>query len=152
MNNKFEVVETATQPVLSMRAVTKVGNLPEVLGKAYNEIMAYLGELGVQPVDAPFAAYYNMDMENLKVEIGFPVGKAIAGQDKIVASQILGGKKAVCLYKGPYKEMGPIYKAMTQWINENGHHSTGVVYEFYYNSPIEVPESELLTKIMFLLK
>jgi hypothetical protein len=28
----------------------------------------------------------------------------------------------------------------------------GVVYEYYYNSPMEVPESELLTKIEFVLK
>ena len=52
-------------------------------------------------------------------------------------------------FKGPYKEMEPVYNAMMQWIQENGYTPTGTAYEFYYNSPLEVPESELLTKIVF---
>lgn len=152
MDYNFEVVETAAQPMLAMRTVTSVANLPQELGKAYHGIIAYLGEQGEQPVDAAFAAYYNMDMENLDVEMGFPVGKALPGKGEIAAGEIPGGKKATCLYKGPYKEMEPVYEAMTKWMQDNGHQPTGVVYEFYYNSPMEVPESELLTKIVFLLK
>ncbi|MDO9535730.1 MAG: GyrI-like domain-containing protein [Bacillota bacterium] len=41
---------------------------------------------------------------------------------------------------------------MFQWIAENGYEQTGVYYEFYYNSPEEVPESELLTKIVMPVK
>lgn len=152
MDNKFEIVETSAQPALSVRAVTSVDKLPQELGKAYNAIIAYLAELGEQPVDAAFAAYYNMDMEKLEVEMGFPVGRELAGKGEIIASHIPGGKKAVCLYKGPYKEMVPTYEAMSQWMNENSLQPTGVVYEFYFNSPMDVPESELLTKIVFLLK
>ncbi|RYD03611.1 hypothetical protein N752_18735 [Desulforamulus aquiferis] len=48
--------------------------------------------------------------------------------------------------------MEPVYNAMMQWINENGYAPTGVAYEFYYNSPMEVPESELLTKVVFPIK
>ena len=48
--------------------------------------------------------------------------------------------------------MAPTYAAMNGWMSDNGYVPTGVVYEFYYNSPEEVPESELLTKIEFLLK
>ena len=152
MDYKFGVIETAAQPVLSMRTITSVGNLPQELGKAYNSIIAYLGEKGERPVDAAFAAYYNMDMEKLDVEMGFPVAKELAGKGEIVASQVPAGKKATCMYKGAYQEMGPTYEAMTKWMIDNGHQPTGVVYEFYYNSPMEVSESELLTKIVFLLR
>jgi len=44
------------------------------------------------------------------------------------------------------------YKVIMQWIDDQGHKPTGVYYEFYYNSPAEVPESELLTKIVIPLK
>ena len=37
------------------------------------EIAQYLAEQSEQPAGAPFVAYYNMDMQNLDVEIGFPV-------------------------------------------------------------------------------
>jgi effector-binding domain-containing protein len=80
------------------------------------------------------------------------VAKELAGQGEITASQVPAGKKAVYMYKGAYKEMAPVYEAMVKWINDNGQQPTGVVYEFYYNSLMEVPESELVTKIVFLLK
>jgi effector-binding domain-containing protein len=152
MDYQFEMVETAEQPVLAVRTVTAVGNLPQVLGQAFQAVAAYIGGLGEQPADAPFVAYYNMDMENLNIEIGFPVSKVLPGQGEIIPDVIPAGKKSTCLYKGPYQEMVPVYDGMNKWLSDNGHEPTGVVYEFYYNSPMEVPESELLTKIVFLLK
>jgi len=41
---------------------------------------------------------------------------------------------------------------MTGWMQKNQYIPTGVAYEFYLNSPEEVQESELLTRIMFPLK
>lgn len=152
MDYKFELAEQQAQPVLSMRTRTAVGNLPQELGKAYGAIIEYLNEIGEKPLDAAFAAYYNMDMEDLDVEMGFPVAKPIAGKGDIKSGEIPAGKQVSCLYKGPYSQTEPVYKAMMQWMNENGHTPTGVAYEFYYNSPMEVPESELLTKIVFPLK
>lgn len=152
MNDVFKIEVTEEQPVLCMKAVINVADLPTELGKAYGAIIEYLGELGEQPENAAFSAYYNMDMENLEVEMGFPVGKPLPGRGEIVASVIPTGKKAVCLYKGPYNAMSQTYDDMMAWMAENEHRPTGVAYEFYYNSPMEVPESELLTKIMFLLE
>ena len=53
---------------------------------------------------------------------------------------------------GPYGEIGPLYEQLTKFISEKGCEPTGVVYEYYYNSPGEIPESELLTKVEFLLR
>jgi len=150
--SQIQVVETAAQPVLHIKTVTPVGNLPQELGKAFRAIMQYLGELDEQPTDVPFTAYYNMDMERLEVDIGFPVSKALPGRGDIVAGEIPAGKKVTRMYKGPYREMEPVYDALARYMQENGHEPSGVVYEFYYNSPMEVEESELLTKIVFLLK
>ncbi|MGE5541601.1 MAG: GyrI-like domain-containing protein [Bacillota bacterium] len=152
MDYRFEIEETAAQPALCVRTVTPVGNLPQELGKAFHAVVSYLNEVGEEPVPAAFAGYHNMDMEHLDVEMGFPVRKALPGKGEIVSSEIPAGKKATCMYKGPYQEMKPVYDAMAKWMAENGHQPTGVVYEFYYNSPMEVPESELLTKIVFPLK
>ncbi|HEX9061507.1 MAG TPA: GyrI-like domain-containing protein [Clostridia bacterium] len=152
MDYKFEVVETAEQPVLSIKAVTSAANLQQDIGNAYDKIKAYLKELGEDPSDAPFAAYFNMDMEKLEVEMGFPVSKKLNGKDNISASVIPPSKMAICIYKGSYTEMKSAYDAMSKWMEDNRHIPSGVVYEFYYNSPLEVPESELLTKICFILK
>lgn len=152
MDYKFELSEPPAQPVLSIRTRTAVGNLPQELGQAYGAIIQYLHEIGEEPVEAAFAAYYNMDMEDLDVEMGFPVPRPLAGKGEIKAGQIPAGKQVSYLYKGPYMQMEPVYNAMYQWITEKGFTPTGVSYEFYYNSPLEVPESELLTRIVFPVK
>lgn len=152
MGYQFELVDEKEQPVLSVRKRTSVGNLPQELGKAYGAIIQYIGEIGEMTEGPAFAAFYNMDMEDLDVEMGFLVPKPIPGKDDIRANIIPAGKQAVCMYKGPYSAVEPVYNGMAAWIAENGHVPTGVSYEFYYNSPQEVPESELLTKIVFPLK
>jgi effector-binding domain-containing protein len=152
MSYKFEVIETSEQPALSVRTVTSVDRLPAEIGRSAQVVIDYLNEVGEQPSDALYVAYYNMDMQKLDVEIGFPVKKVLEGRGEVCKGTVPAGKKATCMYKGPYKEMEPAYGAMSKWMEENGHQPTGIMYEYYYNSPDEVPESELLTKIVYLLK
>ncbi len=152
MDYNIELTEQPSQPVLSIHIKTAVDNLPRELGKAYGAVIQYLNEIGQSPLDTVFTAYYNMDMDNLEIEAGFPVSEPLPGKGEIKAGEIPGGKQLSCLYKGPYKDCDKAYNAMMKCVEENGYMPTGVSYEFYFNSPDEVPESELLTKIMFPLK
>jgi effector-binding domain-containing protein len=151
MPYQCELEQQAAQPALTMRLRTAVQDLPRVFGETYGAIMQYLGELGEHPAGMPFAAYYNyanMDMQDLDVEIGFPVARKIAGKDGIRASELPAGKVASVMHIGPYDQVGPAYEALTQWVKEQGYESTGVAYEFYY-SPPETPPEETRTKIAF---
>ena len=121
-----------------------------MFGKGYGEIVQYLEELGEQPIGPPFGAYYNMDMEDLDIELGFPVGRELPGRAHIQAGEIPGGQVATCLHIGPYSEMEPAYAALTEWIKDNGYEATGVVYELYLNNPDETPPAQ--TQIVFPLK
>ena len=147
-----ELIEQEPQPTLSIRTTTHVKNLPQEIGKAYGAIGQYLGQLGEQPAGAPYAAYFNMDMSNLEVEIGFPVSKSLPDKDEIKATELPGGKLARCLYTGPYNEIEPAYNALTAWVKENGYEATGVAYEFYLNDPGEVSPPELITQVVYPLK
>jgi len=147
-----ELVEQSPQPTLSIRTTTTIKNLPQELGKAYQAIGQYLGQLGEQPAGAPYAAYFNWDKSNLEVEIGFPVSSSLPDKDDIKATELPGGKFARCLYTGPYKEIEPAYNALTAWVKENGYEATGVAYEFYLNDPGEVSPPELITQVVFPLK
>ena len=152
MDYKCEIKEMPAQPVLSIRTKSAVQELPQVLGASYGAIAQYLGSLGENPIGAPFVAYYNMDMQNLDIEIGFPVSHPIAGQGNIQPNQVFGGKVATCLYVGPYSDVGTAYDALTQFIKDKGVESTGAAYEFYLNDPQTVQPSELQTQIYFSLK
>jgi effector-binding domain-containing protein len=147
-----EVKEQHAQPTLVIRTRTPVQELPTVIGGAYGAIAQYLGELGEPPAGPPFTAYFNQDMQNLDVEIGFPVSRALPGRGEIHASEIPGGKVATCLYTGPYSGMEPAYNALFQWMEANGYQATGVAYEVYLSDPDETPPEELQTQIVFPVK
>lgn len=152
MSEQIQLTEAKEQPVLSIRTKTSVAKLPEEIGRAYGAIAAYLKELGEASAGAPFTAYYNLDMDDLDVEMGFPVSKPLAGKGEIKASVIPAGKQASCVFKGPYLQMTPAYEALTAWVAEQGLEPTGISYEHYLNAPGEVPDEELLTKIVFPIK
>ena len=152
MSYECEVQDQTSRPALSIRTRTPVQEVPRVIGEAYRAIAQYLGELQEQPAGPPFAVYYNMDMQDLDVEIGFPVSSRLTGKDDIQASETPGGKVATCLHTGPYSEIEPAYNALSQWIKNNGYEATGVAYETYLNDPGQTPPQELKTQIAFLLK
>jgi len=152
MSHKCELQERPTQPTLAIRTRAAVQDLPQVMGEAYGTIAHYLGELEEQPVGPPFAAYHNMDMQDLDIELGFPVAHELPSRDDIQAGEIPGGKAATCLYTGPYEDIEGPYDALSQWMEENGYEPTGAAYEIYLNDPQETPPEELQTQIVFPLR
>ena len=152
MSYECEVKEQSAQLTLSVRTRTPVQGLPQVLGRVYGTVAQHLGELGEQPAGPPFVAYYNMDMQDLDVEIGFPVSRQLPGKGEIESGQIPGGRAATCMYTGPYSEIKLAYSALSQWMKDNGHEATGVAYEMYLNDPAQVPPEELKTEILFPLR
>ena len=139
-------------PVLSVRVRLPVHELPDFLDQAFSSISQYLAEVGEQPAGNPFVAYYNMDMQNLDVEAGYPVSRPLAGRDAIRPGRLPEGQVAETVYTGPYQEIGPAYEDLTHWVSAHGHQPSGVVYEFYLNDPARVLPEQLQTRIVFLLK
>jgi len=152
MSSEPKIVEQPEQPTLTIRTRSAVENLPAVMGDCFRAVAQYLGELGEQPAGAPFTGYFNMDMQDLDVEIGFPVAKALPGKGEIQAGSIPGGKLATCMHIGPYSEMEPTYTALQGFVAESEYEATGVAYEFYLNGPGETPQEQLQTQIVFPLK
>ncbi len=151
MSHNCELKQQPAQPALTVRTRAAVQDLPQLFGKTYGEIMQYLGELGEQPAGMPFAAYYNMDMQNLDVEIGFPVARKLMGKGDIRAGEFPGGKVASVMHVGPYDQCSAAYDALAQWIKDHGYEATGVAYEVYLSEP-DVPPQEVQTLIFYPLK
>ncbi len=152
MKDQIELKDLPEQPVLSVRKTVSMATLQQEMGMAFKAVMEYLAELGEQPAGPVFAAYYNLDMEHLDVEMGAPVEKPRPGKGEVKAGVIPAGKQVSTIHKGAYTKMEPVYNAINAWIGEKGLTPTGVVYEHYFNSPLEVPEDELMTRIVFLMK
>jgi effector-binding domain-containing protein len=134
------------EQALVIRTKASVRQLPQLIGESYAKLAGYLAELGEVVTDVPFVGYHNMDMENLDVEIGFPVAGPLPDKDNMTSVAFPEGYAVFCMYRGAYGEMAGVYDEMARWIGENNLLSAGASYEHYYNGP-DVPESELLTKI-----
>ena len=152
MSYNCELIERTAQPVVSIRTRGAVKDLPSILGRSYGALGAYLGRMRQEPAGAPFAAYYNQDMQNLDLEIGFPVAKKVAGQGEIQSGEIPGGRAASCMHTGPYDKIAAAYEALGQWMQARGLQGTGACYEFYLNDPQNTPSEKLQTQILFPLK
>ena len=152
MGLNIELKEQEAQPVMYIRARTPFDELPLLIGESYRKIAQYLEETGVEPADAPYTAYYNLDMLDLDVEMGFPVAKPLPGKDDVKAGEVPRGKYVSCMYKGPYGMMESTYYEIFEWMEKNNLEPAGVYYEYYHNAPNEVPDSELLTRISIPVK
>jgi hypothetical protein len=73
--------DRTAQPTLSIHVRAAVQDLPGVFGEVIGALMQYLGELGEHPAAMPFAAYRNLDQQDLDVEIGFPVVRSLPARD-----------------------------------------------------------------------
>lgn len=127
MSHVCEAIEQPDQPLLAIRNRAAVQDLPQVMGRSFGAVGQYLGELGEAPAGPPVVAYYNMDMQDLDLEIGFPTARSLPAKGEIQSSKIPAGKFAVCLYTGPYEEMASAYEALNGFMKEKGYEATGVV-------------------------
>jgi effector-binding domain-containing protein len=149
MSYQIELIDRPAQPVLSRRTRSSVQDLPQALGQTYGAIAQHLGQLGEAPAGPPFTAYYNMDMQDLDVEIGFPVSRRLPGTGDIQPGEIPGGRAVTCLHVGPYHQVSAAYQALDEWMKAHGHEPSGAPYEMYLNDPAQTAPEALETRVTF---
>ncbi|UCH37939.1 MAG: GyrI-like domain-containing protein, partial [Candidatus Bathyarchaeota archaeon] len=147
MSETYQVKVLPVQLTVTIRTRSTVQDLPHTIGEAYHAIIAYLNELGEQPTGTPFVIYYNLDMDALDVEIGFPVLKPISDKGRIRSSHIAAGRYATTIHTGPYTEMEPVYDGLTNWMQKLGYEAAGPAIEYYRNDPNEVGMNNAQTEI-----
>jgi len=145
----MEIKENKAQPTLAIRYRTPASKLPQTMGPIYGEIAAYMGRKGIGYAGPPFAMYYNMDMEDLDVEIGFPVDQEVDGEGRIKAGTLPGGPTATATHKGPYATIETTYNALMAFVAEKKLQPQAFMYEEYLNSPEDTPPEKLETNIYF---
>ena len=148
----MEIVEIKERNTLAVRYRTPVKELPTTMGPIYGEIAAYMGRKGIGFAGPPFAIYYNMDMDDLDVEIGFPVAKAVQGEGRVKAGALPGGSLATARHLGSYASIETTYNKLTAFVAQKGKAVENFMYEEYLNSPEDTPAEKLETNIYFPLK
>lgn len=152
MSYSCELSSIEAHPALTIRSRGTVDDLPDIFESSFASLVAYLEELGEDIAGPPFAIYYNLEMEELDVEMGLPVARALPGKGDITSIQIAAESAASTIHTGPYEEIESAYLALAEWMNQNGHEPAGASYEFYLNDPGTTDPEELQTVIFMPLK
>ncbi len=152
MTYTCEVIERKAQPTLGIRMRCAVQDLQKKIPESYKALFDYLSQSGQEMAGAPYAAYFNMDMQNLDVEAGVPVTKKLPGKGDIQPGQISAGKAAAVTHVGPYDKLQAAYEALGRWMAEHKLEGDGTSYEIYLNDPMEVAPDALETQIVMPLK
>ena len=70
--------------------------------------MEHAARNGLLLSSGPFVCYHNADLENLDVEMGFPVAEPISGNDDIVGYTIPVQKAVSGIFLGAYEDTDPL--------------------------------------------
>jgi effector-binding domain-containing protein len=149
--SKINLLEQPEQHVLSIRTTIHFNDYPDTAKPAYGIIMEYAACNSLLLSGGPFVCYHNADLENLDVEMGFPVAKPILGNDDIVGYTIPVQKAVSGIFLGAYEDTDPLMVEIIQWIIEHGYEQQGKIYNYYLNDDNR-NASELLTQIVVPIK
>lgn len=138
--------EKPAQPILSVRKKINLTDLGSVASDVYDEILSYLREIDEYVSYAPFVCFHNQDLEQLDVEIGFPIAKPLPGNKEIIASSVPTQSVVSSIFLGPYDGFDALFEEMMDWIGTNGYQICGPIYNYYLNDT-DRPENEYLTEI-----
>ncbi|MEN6615243.1 MAG: GyrI-like domain-containing protein [Syntrophorhabdus sp.] len=135
------------QPAISLRSRPTHDEFPEVFESSFARLIAYLEQIGEELAGPPFAVYYDILLEDLDVEMGLPITKAVPGDGEIICREIGIDNAASTVHTGPYEDIEAAYDALTDWMVDNGYEPTGVAFEFYLNDPGTTSPEDLQTVI-----
>lgn len=129
-------------------------NIGNIMDEAYKKLLAYLTQQGAPIAGVPYCKYTNgsEDYMQFDIELGVPVSEPLPEQGEIYMSKTCAGKALCAIHKGAYQDIEKTYAPMMEYLAENKLESTGVYYDYYLSNPAETAESELLTKVVFMIK
>ncbi|MGE5392320.1 MAG: GyrI-like domain-containing protein [Candidatus Saccharibacteria bacterium] len=141
---EIKIVDTQSTPAAGMEIVSNMAEVSKVIGQAYGQIMAYLGQNGIQPAGMPFVYYPEMSPDaegRWKMIPGFPTTQPIQGADSIQPLTLPATQAATAIHMGPYETLEKTYAEMMSWIKENGYELNGPMWEYYFTDPQSEPDT-----------
>jgi hypothetical protein len=83
--------ELDAQHVLSIRATVEIARLAEAQGEHLHEVWRSVQRQELTPSGPPFVRYHTFGETETDVEVGVPVHRAAAGDERVAAGELPGG-------------------------------------------------------------
>lgn len=135
------------QPVVSIRATVPIAELGQHHDDRLRALAGFLEQRGVRPAGPPFVRYHTFGDGETDLEVGIPVGTAVAGEGRIAAAELPGGPAVTTWHIGAHDTLGDAYARMQVWLSEHGREPDGAAWEVYgwidparYDGPATWPD------------
>jgi AraC family transcriptional regulator len=125
----------------------------EDMGDLIGEIVDWMMDQKVDMNGPPYSAYYTSPSEvapeDMQYEMGVPFDGMASEAGNVKIKNFPVQQVLYTIHKGPYSEVGPVYEVLMNKVIEEDYQMVGAPIEIYFNSPMEVPEIDLLTEVQF---
>ncbi|WP_019178189.1 GyrI-like domain-containing protein [Methanomassiliicoccus luminyensis] len=152
MSGDIEIVNTVAQPALSVRERVKVADMSAAIGRMFGEVAGCMQRNNVQMAGPPFALYHSWSDQDVDMECGFPSAGPSSGEGNVKSLTLPAVKAAATVHVGPYGTIVETYTKVEKYVGEKGMELAPYMWEFYLNSPQEVPPEKLMTRIIWPIK
>jgi len=124
---------------------------------SFTKLYTWTTERGYKPSGPAMAVYYNIPGQVPDDELEWELRSLISediheineNKEGLGVKHISATYVVSVLHKGPYENIEETYNLLNNWIEDNKYEVNGPPEELYFNSPEEVPPSELLTELRF---
>lgn len=150
------LVDLTAMHVLLVKDSAAIGEIGNVLGKCYGEILATSLANGIEITGAPFCIYYNWDNNRpIVMEPGIPVNKPLLTKpgQRVQYRLIPPGKYAKAIHYGPYEKSDLTHIRVQDYLKSNNIQTYGYPSEVYITDPGSTPDtSRWMTEILYPVK
>jgi len=130
-----QIIETAEQAAAVIHLTIARSEMPSVFGPAVGELLATLGDQGVEPVGSVFAHHLKMSPDSFDFELGIKVASPVKPAGRVRAGCLPAAKVARTVYTGPYEGLPGAWHEFEHWLNAQGHDKAADLWEVYAVGP-----------------
>lgn len=153
-----DFVEIRTLEDEKVYYVRKTGTYQKSACEAYAELGAFAKKNKLEhPMNNPKVKMYGIchddpcvtPEDKCRFDAALTLTKEVPLEGNVNIQTVTGGKYAVFMHKGSYKDIGPVYHAICgEWIPSNNYKTRDLpMFEVYLNEPENTKEEDLLTEI-----
>jgi effector-binding domain-containing protein len=135
MAYEIELRELPARPVATIRVATTPNRMGETFAESLPAVLRYLESQGVEPAGPGFGIFYQYDSDHVDMDIGFPVSRAVEGNERVAGRTLDSATFAITWHIGSYRTIGEAHRAIEAWVQEQGRKVTGPPWEVYWDGP-----------------
>jgi effector-binding domain-containing protein len=140
MEHDFKIEELEALPALAVRETAAAAEIPAKMGECFDAICRFAEERRLPFIGPPFAYYHSWSDVETVMDVGFPVAPGTAGEGRVRAMTLPGGRVVTGTHIGPYDTIVETYDAMGDWMKSRNLIPANHMWETYLTDPKAEPD------------